>query len=89
MKLGLWEAAETYLEKILQRGESVETVAPGLITALLNAHDTVSPHTVTSIETHLAQLNSAGRTALAAPLRAKLTAKLAASSPKKSRWKFW
>ena len=82
---GQWEAAETYLEKLLQQGEPVETVAPDLITALLNAHETLSPATVTRIETLLAQLSSAGHTALATELRQKLDAKL----PKKSKWKFW
>lgn len=86
LKRGLWEAAATYLEKLLQQGEPVETVAPDLITALLNAHETVSPHTVTRIESLLAQLESAGHAALAASLREKLNAKL---PPKKPRWKFW
>ena len=63
----------------------METVAPDLITALLNAHETPTSATVTRIETLLAQLASAGHTALTIPLRAKLTAK----QPKKSRWKFW
>jgi hypothetical protein len=84
LKRGLWEAAETYLEKLLQQGEPMETVAPDLITALLNAHETVSPHTVTRIETLLAQLDSAGHTALAAELRQKIAAK----QPKKPWWKF-
>jgi len=87
LKRGLWEAAATYLEKLLQQGEPVETVAPDLITALLNAHETLSPATVTRIETLLTQLESAGHTALAAPLREKLAAKLAPSQ--KSSWKFW
>lgn len=87
MNRGLWEAAETYLEKLLQQGEPVETVAPDLITALLNAHETLSPATVTRIETLLAQLASAGHTALATQLRQQQTAKLA--PPKKSPWKFW
>ena len=86
MKRGFWEAAETYLEKLLQQGEPVATVAPDLITALLNAHETPTPATVTRIETLLAQLSSAGHTTIAAPLREKLTAKLA--PPKKSWWKF-
>ena len=60
-----------------------------LITALLNAHETVSPPTVTRIQTLLAQLASAGYTALAQELREKLTAKLNAVNSKKSRWKFW
>ncbi len=77
LKRGLWEAAATYLEILLQQGEPVETAAPDLITALLNAHETVSPHTVTRVEALLAQLESAGHTALAVPLRKKLTAKLA------------
>jgi hypothetical protein len=88
LRRGLWEAAETYLEKLPQQGEPVETVAPDLITALLNAHETISPPTVTRIETLLVQLESAGPTALTALLRAKLTAKLAASQPKKPWWKF-
>jgi tetratricopeptide (TPR) repeat protein len=88
MKRGLWEAAETYLEKLLQQGEPVETVAPDLITALLNAHETLTSHAVTRIETLLGQLDSAGHTALAAPFREKLTAKLDASKPKKPWWKF-
>jgi hypothetical protein len=86
LKRGLWEAAATYLEKLLQQGEPVETVAPDLITALLNAHETVSPHTVTRIETLLAQLTSAGHPALAAQLRQQHAAKLAPS--KKPWWKF-
>jgi hypothetical protein len=81
----LTRAAETFLEKLLQQGEPVETVAPDLTTALLNAHESVSPHTVTRIETLLAQLESAGHTGLAAPLREKLAAKLA--PPKKPWWK--
>ena len=85
MKRGLWEAAATYLEKLLQQGERVETVAPDLITALLNAHETRTPATLTRIETLLAQLSSAGHTALATELRQKLDAK----QPKKSKWKFW
>ena len=64
------------------------TVASDLITALLNAHETLSPATVTRIETLLAQLASAGHTALAQELRAKFTAKLEAAKPKKSWWKF-
>jgi len=87
LKRGLWEAAETYLEKLLQQGEPVETVAPDLITALLNAHETLSPATITRIETLLAQLESAGHTALAAHLRRKLESKL--PKPKKSWWKPW
>jgi tetratricopeptide (TPR) repeat protein len=43
LKRGLWEAAATYLEKLLQQSEPVETVAPDLITVLLNAHETLSP----------------------------------------------
>jgi len=89
LKRGLWEAAETCLEKLLQQGEPVETVAPDLITAVLNAHETISAHTVTRIETLLAQLSAAGHTALAQQLRPKFTAKLEASKPKKSKWKFW
>jgi len=85
LRRGLWEAAETCLEKLLQQGEPVETVAPDLITALLNAHETVSPPTVTRIETLLAQLASTGHTDLAAELRQKLAAK----QPKKPKWKFW
>ncbi len=86
LKRGLWEAAETYLEKLLQQGEPVETVAPDLVTALLNAHETVAPSTVTRIESLLAQLESAGHATLAASLREKLNVKL---PPKKPRWKFW
>jgi hypothetical protein len=89
LKRGLWEAAETCLEKLLQQGEPVETVAPDLITALLNAHETLSPATVTRIETLLAQLTSTGHTAPAQDLRQKLTAKLTPSKTKKSKWKFW
>lgn len=89
LKRGLWEVAATYLEKVLQQGEPVETVAPDLITALLNAHETVSPHTVTRIESLLTQLDTGGHTALAATLREKLKSKLAAAQPKKSRWRFW
>jgi tetratricopeptide (TPR) repeat protein len=85
LKRGLWEAAETYLEKLLQQGEPLEIVAPDLITALLNAHETLSAATVTRIETLLAQLAAAGHTALVAELRQKLAAK----QPKKSKWKFW
>jgi len=85
LKRGLWEAAETYLEKFLQRREPVETVAPDLITALLNAHETLSPANVTRIETLLAQLDSVGHSTPAAELRQRLAAK----QPKKSRWKFW
>ena len=70
------------------KGEPVETIAPDLITALLNAHETLSPATVTRIETLLAQLASAGHSALAASLRSKFTAKLAAANPKKPKWKF-
>jgi hypothetical protein len=87
LKRGLWEAAETHLEKLLQQGEPVETVAPDLITALLNAHETVSTHTVTRIETLLAQLESAGHADIATSLRERLTAKLAASQPKKPWWR--
>ncbi len=88
LKRGLWEAAETHLEKLLRQGESMETVAPDLITALLNAHETLSPTSVTRIETLLAQLESAGHTTLGTSLREKLTAKVAASQPKKPWWKF-
>ena len=69
------------------KGEPVETIAPDLITALLNAHDTPTSAAVTRIETLLAQLSSAGHTALAARLRQQHAAKLA--PPKKSPWKFW
>ena len=89
MKRGQWEAVAPYLEKLLQQGEPVETVAPELITALLNAHETLSPATVTRIETLFAQLASPGHAALAKQLRAKFTAKLTAASSKKSKWKFW
>jgi hypothetical protein len=81
-----WEAAETLLEKHLQKGEPLETVAPDLITALLNAHEIVAAATVTRIESLLAQLESAGHAALAAQLRQQHAAKLA---PKKSNWKIW
>ena len=87
LKRGLWEASETYLEKLLLQGEPVESVAPDIITALLNAHEALSPATVTRIETLLAQLESSGHTTLSAPLREKLTAKLAATRPKKPWWK--
>ena len=63
------------------------TVAPDLITALLNAHETLLPASAKRIETLLAQLASSGHTSLAAPLREKLTTKLAASQPKKPWWK--
>src|ERR1035441_2688030 len=65
VKRGLWEAAATHFEKLLQQGDPVATVAPDLITALLNAHETLSPATVTRIEFLLAQLASAGHPALA------------------------
>ena len=87
LKRGLWEAAETYLEKLLQQGEPVETVAPDLITALLNAHETPTAAAVNRIETLLAQLESAGHTVLANDLRAKFTTKLEAGKPKKPWWK--
>jgi hypothetical protein len=64
----------------------VETVAPDLITALLNAHETPTAATVTRIETLLSQLDSAGHRALAAQLRQQHAAKL--GPPKKSWWKF-
>ena len=85
LKRGLWKAAATCLKKLLQQGEPVETVAPDLITALLNAHETVSPHTITRIKTLLAQLDSAGHPALATQLRQQHAAKLA--PPKKPWWK--
>jgi tetratricopeptide (TPR) repeat protein len=88
LKRGLWEAAATYLEKLLQQGEPVETVAPDLITALLNSHETPISASVARIETLLAQLDAASHTALAAPLREKFSAKLAASQPKKQWWRF-
>ena len=88
VKRGLWEAAATHFEKLLQQGDPVATVAPDLITALLNAHETLSPATVTRIEFLLAQLASAGHPALAQELRPKFTAKLEAAKPKKSWWKF-
>ena len=89
LKRELWEAAETCFEKLLQQGEPVETVAPNLITALLNAHETPTSAAITRIETLLAQLASAGHTALAQELRSKFSSKLEASKPKKSKWKFW
>jgi hypothetical protein len=70
----------------VRQGEPVETVAPDLITALLNAHETLSLATVNRIETLLAQLDSAGHPALAAKLRQHHAAKLA--PPKKPWWKF-
>jgi len=85
LKRGLLEAAETYLEKLLQHGEPVETVAPDLIIALLNAHDTPTSAAISRIELLLAQLSSAGHATLAAELRQKLDAK----QLKKSKWKFW
>ncbi len=87
LKRGLWEAAETYLEKLLQQGEPVETVAPDLITALLNAHETLAPATVTRIESLLAQLSSASHVTLATRLRQHHASKL--TPPKKPRWKVW
>ena len=66
---GLWEAAETYLEKLLQQGEPVETVAPDLITALLNAHESPLESEVKRIERLLQELEQAGHANLAAPLR--------------------
>jgi tetratricopeptide (TPR) repeat protein len=87
LRRGNWEAAATFLEYLLQKGEPVENVAPDLITTLLNAHETITPATVTRIETLLALLDSTGHTTIAAPLREKLTTKLAASSPKKPWWK--
>jgi hypothetical protein len=88
LKRELWEAAATHLEKLLQHGESVESISPDLITALLNSHSTVSPHAVTRIKNLLAQLESTGHTALAKELRAKLTSKLSASQSKNPWWKF-
>jgi len=88
LKRGVWEAAETYLEKLLQQGEPAETVAPDLITALLNAHETLSSAPVTRIETPLSQLESSGYTTLADPLHEKLNTKHAANESKKPRWKF-
>jgi len=85
----LWEAAETYLERLLKMGEPVETIASNLVTALLNAHHALTPQAITRIESLLAQLEAGGHAALASPLRERLTAKLAASQPKKSRWKLW
>jgi WD40 repeat protein len=87
LRRGLWEAAATYLEKLLQQGEPVETVAPDLIKSLLNAHEALSPTTVTRVETLLSQLDSAGHTTLAAPLRQRLQAKLCGH--RKNQWKFW
>jgi tetratricopeptide (TPR) repeat protein len=86
LKRGLWEAAETYLENLLQQGEPVETVAPDLINVLLNAHEMPTPATVTRIETLLQKLEQAGHANLAAPLRQQLQAKL---PRKKKGWKFW
>ncbi len=85
---GLWEAAETCYEKLLQQGDPVETVAPGLITALLNAHETISPATITRIQTLIAQLESTGQTTLAKELRFKHSTKLNIAGPKKPWWKF-
>jgi hypothetical protein len=89
LKRGLWEAAETCLEKLLQQGEPVETVAPDLITALLNAHKTPTSAAVTRIETLLAKLASAGHNTLSKELRSKFSSKLEASKPKKPKWKLW
>ena len=65
----------------------METVAPDLITALLNAHESLSPATVTRIETLLAQLDPAGHTTLATQLRQQHASKLA--PPEKPWWKVW
>lgn len=87
MKCRLWEAAETYVENLLLQGEPAETVAPGLITALLNAHETPLQSGVKRIERLLQQLEQAGHANLAAPLRQQLQAKLPNS--RKKWWKLW
>jgi tetratricopeptide (TPR) repeat protein len=84
---GFWEAAADNFQKLLDAGESLSDHAPKLIICLLNAHETLSPAIVTRIETLLTQLNSTGQSALAAPLREQLQAKL--RSTRKKWWKFW
>ena len=89
LKRELWETAETHLERLFKHGEPVETIAPDLVTALLNARPDLTQHATTRIESLIAQLEAGGHAAIATPLREKLAAKRAASEPKKSRWKLW
>lgn len=82
---GLWEAAASDLQKLLDAGESLSSYAPKLITCLLNAHETPLTSDVKHIEALLQRLEQAGYSGLAAPLRLQLQAKL----PRKRGWKFW
>jgi tetratricopeptide (TPR) repeat protein len=82
---GRWEGAAMEFQKLLDRGEPIEELAPQIVTCLLNAHETLLPHDAATIEDLLQRLESAGHTPLAADLRRQLEAKQ--PKPKKPWWK--
>lgn len=87
MRRSLWEAAETYLQKLLDRSELLQTVAPDLITALLNAHADPLPATIDRVRKLISELEELGHNDLALAARRQLEAKLPPA--KKPWWKVW
>ena len=88
MRKGHWEAAETFLTKLLAAGDPKQEIIPDIILCLVNAHETVSESTRARIEQLLAKLEQAGQADLAAQLRQQHAAKL--NSPgKKPWWRAW
>ena len=88
VRKGHWEAAETFLTKLLAAGDPKQEIIPDIILCLVNAHETVSESTRARIEQLLAKLEQAGQADLAAQLRQQHAAKL--NSPgKKPWWRAW
>jgi len=82
-----WEAAETCLQKLLDQGTPLKTVAPDLITALLNIHAELPPANVTRVRKLISELEEYGHFDLALAARRQLEAKL--PQGRKPWWKVW
>ncbi len=82
-----WEAAAMDFQKLLERGDPLEDLAPNIVTCLLNAHETLMPHHAAAIDDLLRRLTDAGHATLAANLRRQLEAKI--PKPQKPWWKIW
>ncbi len=87
MRKCLWDVAVSMFEGLLAAGDPVEQVGPKLVTCLLKVHEPPRLNELARAEEIVARLESAGRSDLAAPLRAEVASKT--PTPKKPAWKRW
>jgi len=88
IRKGNWEAAETFLSKLVQLGVPQHEIASDLVRCIVNAHETLSEPDRARIEVILGELVRSGHSDLSAQIRAERAARLNPPA-KKPWWKIW